>query len=985
MLKKIGLILSIAFFNTSIGSAQTNEKEYTLDWQVKSIKDPITGKSVNYMYIPEISGLHSKNDFPFISYSFEAGINAVYDITITQTVFESFNQELVPSNYKDKKADLSKLMTPFINQLCSREVNYTNIQLTPFQLNTSSKSFERLKSFKLILTKKQKLNTSLRSKTWKNSSILSSGSLVNIRIKNPGLYKIDKALLTKMGINASSIDPRNIKIYGMGGGMLPQNTNDIKYDDGEEMAIQVIGEQDGKFDDQDYILFYHKGPHVWEFDTASKSYNHIYNIYAEESGIYLTVGNSQGKRMGSIDRSTGNVNKTVNTFDDPYFYEKELTNLSHTGRTWYGEEFDKQTSFSFNFNFNDLSTEKSIIKTSFAGRTFNKSAIPFFDISINGNWVNSVPLVTTDPDYGSPYMIPISSKDEFTGSNSVNVKFDLQKSADYTAKGWLDYFEIINRRNLLFNGSTMSFRDTKTFNQTDLMYEIINGASKNILDISDVINPKIVVGQNNGNNLNIYDNNKDYLHEYIVFENGFLTPETWYAVTNQNIHNSNAVDMVILTHPDFMSEANRYADYKRAKGLRVKTITPQTIYNEFSCGVQDITAIRNYMKMLYDKATSVNDKPKYLLILADGSYDFKDRVKNNTNLVPTYESFDSYTTYSFCNDEYYGTLDDGEGYLIDSQEEGLDVAVGRIPVETALEAKQMVNKLIHYNSYESFGDWRQYVTVIGDDEDGNIHLQQAETVSNYIQTAEPGLNLNKLYLDAYEKKVIDGIPSYPDVKDELKRILDKGCLIVNYSGHGGPYQWAHEKIFDVTDIDALKNYNYLPIFMAATCDFGPFDNPELRSAGEKLMLSNVGGGIAYLGTSRIANTGQNNPFNKGLFEKNMFEIKNGKYQTIGEAYMKIKNGGINLLRNFYLMGDPSLDLGLSVNKVVTTHIQNKPVNIKGDTIKALQYVTISGEIQDINNNIISDFNGTVFPTVFDKAVKYRTLGNVSSSIPLEFY
>ena len=980
MLKKIFSVLTFILLLFIQINAQDIEQTYELHWKNIEQKDLISSKSKYQLVDDELTHINIQCKIPEITISKEAGTQFLYDVKIVNEVFESFDQKYLVNNQSTISEQTKKLfMVPQVSFTKSRMVNYTVLNILPFKLGSDNNTILRLKSFTLVYSKRQQLNTTLRGVNWKNNSILASGTFINIRIKKAGLYKLDKALLDKMGINIEGVDPRTIKMYGMGGGMLPQNTNSSFYNDPEEMAIQVIGEQDGHFDNEDYILFYHKGPHVWNFNSTIKRYSHEYNIYSEESGIYLGITPGLGKRMQSINKSTGTPSSIVSDFDELYFYEKDLANLSHTGREWYGEEFDKTTLFNFNLNLPDANTNQSYYINSYiAGRTFNRTSTPYFKVYINGNYIDTISITPTYPDYGDPYMMPSYSSNSFQGSNQLSIEYELEKSSDFTAKGWLNYFEIISRRNLIFTGSTMQFRDSKSFGNADVKYQIRNASQAKLLDVSDPLNPSMIIGEISGSDLNIYDQNLN-LHEYIVYNNDFLTPETWYKSGNQNLHNNNFYDLVILTHPSFQSEAIRYATYKKDKGLRVQVIDPQTIYNEFSCGVQDITAIRNYMKMLYDKASSIQDKPKYLLIFGDGSYDFKDRLKNNTNFIPSYQSFDSHTSGSFCNDEYYGTLDDGEGYLNDFIEEGLDVAVGRIPVGNALEAKQMIDKLIHYNSNESIGDWRQYITIIGDDGDNDTHRSQADHVAGYIQAAEPGLNINKLYLDAYEKKIVNGVPSYPDVNDELKRILDRGCLIVNYSGHGGPYQWAHENIFNVTDINNLKNYNHLPIFMAATCDFGPFDNPEIVSAGERLMLSNKGGAIAYIGTSRIANTGQNEPFNKGLFYQNMFEVKNGKYPTIGEAYLKLKVANGNWLRNFYIMGDPSLDLGLPVNNVVTTHIRNKQVNIAGDTIKAFQLVQIKGDIKDKNNNLIADFNGTVYPTVFDKTLTYKTLGNDPAS------
>lgn len=957
--------------------SQTSTESIRLDWKDYTIQDPVTGVLKKFMEVPEKVWTDRTSGCPVFSIKRPAAEGEQFKVTISEAVYEACPSYFQPTWSQVNR--LPKTEAPEILVTHWRDNHYASVRFSAVRENPTTHKPERLTQFNLNWIPEKKFISGNRAVQWKSHSILSSGKLIRIKIPTTGLYKIDRGLLTKMGFNMDQIDPRNIKIYGMGGGMLPQNSAASFYNDPEEMHIKVSGEQDGRFDNEDYILFFARGPHTWNYDATSRRYIHQYHIYSEETAVYLSIGNTPGLRIQKINGNSGNGQLNVNAFDDIFFYEKELTNLDKSGREWYGETFDKVTEQTFSFNFTDpVLNDTFYIHTEVAGRSFERTNTPGFNIYINNNFNSRINLPWTTPTYGDPYMMPGESHTSFPATSSAQVKLQYEKSGDFSAIGWLNYIEVTARRNLRFSGNSLFFRDSKSIGLSEVKYTVSGAGGNSIWDITDPVHPAEILGNsvNGGVDLEFYANNV-IQREYVVIGNNFSVPEFWNTMGNQDLHATPAIDMVILTHPDFKAAANRYADYKKASGLTVLVTDPQTIYNEFSCGVQDITAIRNFMKMLYDRGKISGNSPKYLFILADGSYDYKDRIKNNTNFVPTYQSFDSYSSGSFCNDEYYGTLDDGEGYLSDSRAEGLDVAVGRVPVESLNEAQQMVDKLMHYNNPASFGDWRQYITFIGDDGDNNVHESSADRVAGYAQSAEPGLNLNKLYLDAYEKKIVDGVPSYPDVHDELIRLLDRGCLIVNYSGHGGPYQWAHEKIFDVSDIDNLKNYHHLPIFMAATCDFGPFDDPEFRSAGERLMLSTKGGGIAYLGTSRIANTGQNDPFNAGLFVNNMFKIQNGRYPTIGEAYVKLKaNSNMpDPLRNFFLMGDPSMDLGLPVNVVNTTHINQKPVNTQGDTIQALQTVTIAGNITDLNGHMLSDFNGTIFPTVFDKEMEYKTLGN----------
>jgi len=243
----------------------------------------------------------------------------------------------------------------------------------------------------------------------------------------------------------------------------------------------------------------------------------------------------------------------------------------------------------------------------------------------------------------------------------------------------------------------------------------------------------------------------------------------------------------------------------------VAVVTQQQVFNEFSSGTPDVSAIRNFMKMFYDRAGGTANSCRYLLLFGDGSYDNRGSgdKKYNTNLILTYQSGESLSpTASYVSDDYYGLLDTDE-QMYDGL---LDIGIGRLPASDIEEASSLVEKIIGYDNPDKQGGWRNQLCFIGDDEDSNIHMRQADELANYVGDHYPVYNSNKIYLDAYPQEELSTGPSYPDVTRAINDQVNRGALIINYTGHGGTQGLAHEKILTTNEIRSWTNKEKLPLF-----------------------------------------------------------------------------------------------------------------------------------------------------------------------------
>ncbi len=859
----------------------------------------------------------------------------------------------------------------------TREQPLLNIHINSIRRIPGSDKAEKLISFERDVFLYETDGLKNDEIQYADNSVLASGNWYKIRVAESGMYKLGYADLQNLGLNPASIDPRHIRIYANGGGILPEANNVSRHDDLVENPIIVVGEEDGVFNQNDYVMFYAEGALTWYFYNPTGYYRHQTNYYDDYSYLFLTVDKGPGKRIETIDTPSATV-VTIDDFLDHQLHEQELVNLSNSGRVWYGELFDVNLSRDFNFHFPNLIREKEAwIEVDVAGRNFGTAA---FQVFIDGQMHRNLNIEATQQSGGYEYAKPNWAQFAFSPkSDQINVKLNFNRSLN-TARGWLNYISINSWRKLKFTGSQLFFSNHRLKEQTVFKYLLADAnASVEVYEITEPTNIKRMATSQSGNSLS-FNAAADRRRSFIAINRSeeLRTPELIGSVANQNLHAIRNIDYLIISHPDFLSEAERLAEYHRNhSNLTVYITTPDKIYNEFSSGSQDITAIRDFNRMLYTTA-SPGKKLRYLLLFGDASFDYKDKLQNNTNFVPTFQTLSSLDlTYSIATDDYYGFLDQNEG---GSTLNLLDIGIGRMPVESLEEAKAMVDKIFSYVETDEkvMGPWRNEVTFLADDGDTNRHLTDAEELSAVIQTSNNEFNITKIYLDAYPQIATPSGQKAPEVNDAINKKMEQGTLIFNYSGHGGEVGLGEERILEIADILSWRNRNKLPIYITATCEFSRYDDPTRRSAGEMVYLHPEGGAIAMFTTARATFSGTNLRLNKAIFQNNMFSKEAGEYVRFGDIIRKSKIKGDDNDRKFVLLGDPALKLAFPKNKVITTHINGKEIGSSMDTLKALDRVIINGFVADANGQKLNGFNGELHITVFDKEVRITTYGDQSS-------
>lgn len=817
-----------------------------------------------------------------------------------------------------------------------------------------------------------------QTSSWASHSVLASGKWIKLAIKSNGIYRITYSDLQKMGFNPANINPSNIHIFGNGGGMLPEVMGTPLSDDLTENAIWIEGQADGHFDINDYILFYGKGPDTWNYDNQQHLFVHQKNIYSDQSFYFLTIDNSNGLRVKSKNQSTSIPTHQVTTYNDYAVYEKDELNIIKSGRQWFGKDLLNGQPAVISFQFDNVDeTVPAKVTLSAAARSTLQSSIDIkFGTQQAQLSIDPISLNSFTNDFAFTSLGTYS----FTLPKS---KFDLTLSYNKTsevATAWLDFVEVNLRRKLIYLPGQFQFRDISSYGQANTArYTLTNGATATVWETTDPLHPSKINAVQSGSDLS-FALSADTLRSFIAFDNSsFLLPEIIGTVANQDLHAVQVPDLLIVTNPLFIDAAKRLADFRTSNdGLKVLIATTDDIYNEFSSGAQDLSAIRYFCKSLYDRSTS-SKKLRYLLLMGDGSYDYKNRITPNTNFVPVFESLNSVSTISsYATDDYFGLLDNGEGS--GSSNDNIDIGIGRLPVKTASEANALVEKIIHYSTNTPLvnGDWRNSICFVADDKEYNIFMEQSEELANDVSTINPNFTIDKIYLDAYPQVSAASGKTYPAVNQAINQRLNKGTLLINYTGHGGESGWADEKVLTLNDIANWQTYNNLPIFITATCEFSRFDDPLLTSAGEQILLNPNGGGVALFSTIRLTFGTPNLSFNKSLL-KNWLS-PSGLQLRIGDVLKLAKSENENSVntQKIILLGDPTMHLASPRYKVITSFINDKVPG--SDTLHALSKVTVKGFIAGNNDSKISTFNGMLYSSVFDKPSLINTLGNDGETV-----
>jgi len=997
--KYISIILLFLFY----GSKASEQIERKLDWQ-----KPI--KSADNTYLPYFMtasyGSFSATMPEYTEVFDPADLNGSLSLELDSMLFEPLPASeiaLIDVSLLNKTNELIVKQSIEYQRRQAR-ILYT---LLPFRQNPENGQLERLVYFRLKPSAlKSALIANETQKTYTSNSVLKTGKWFKIKISQEGVYKLTYKELKNIGIE----EPENIRVYGNGGKMLSTQNIDFRHDDLVENAIYVNDGGDGIFGDGDFILFFGSSPHTWKYDETSGIFKHSLNKFNDYSYYFLTSSLGRGKTIPIENNEGLNLiaTDTISTFNDYKFHEKELFNLFRSGSEWYGEQFNFQESYEFNdFNFpNIIPLEQANIALQLLARSPD---ISYYNISVFNENIHRAEMKKVNAGSETAAFASIFENNFKINpkSNNINIKISYDKLGNNLAYGFLNYIAVNARRQLIMTEGQLLFRDIKSRGIEKVgLFSIGNTKAQTMVwDISDITAPvQIPLTYAGGNGTFITATQA--LRQFIAFNSeNALSPITTGSdlgmVENQDLHGLPAADFLIISHKRFLAQADTLAAMRRREGMTVHIVTPEQIYNEFSSGSADVSALRDYVKMFYDRAENESTMPKYLLLFGDGSFDNRSSIENgNTNYILTFQSGNSIIqNASFTSDDFFGMLDEDKPDETISSSGGtlrgmLDIGIGRLPVKTTEEAELLIKKIKKYESSDSYGNWRNMHTFISDDEDWDIHMLQANSLADYASNQYPDFNVTKIYMDAYKQIISSAGETSPDAAIALQNRVSKGTLILNYTGHGGIRNITSENIMNGDIVKTWENFDKLFLFVTASCEISRFDELSIENTGseyttrklkedltlgEKVLLHDKGGAVSLFSTTRLVYSNENQTIHTNFY-KNL--LANKQSNRLGDISRIAKNAtGVSVNnRNFSLLGDPTLRLAIPQSSaVVTDSIWDNNKNIKSDTIKALGFYRVYGKVVMQDGNIDSSYNGKLYPVIYDKPLLKKTLVNHPST------
>ena len=855
--------------------------------------------------------------------------------------------------------------------------------------------FYRIKNFKIKLRKDVVYNNLPKKTEFSNQSVLSNGwDWYKLGISNDGVYKIDYNFLLSNGIIDGPLPSTQIHLYCNNLGMLNTTNGNYRPDDLLEHTLFFNDGNDGTFSPGDYMLFYAKGSDriIWN----NQHFSHVNHLYADSSFCFIGIGSGGVNLIDTVNHLNQTYSAEVNEFWDFDYINDDRVNLLKSGSIWLGDVFDLTNQYDYSFPFTSIG-DSSFVKIRVVSKSTSSPAsfnLSLFgqnrNISINGS--------------GSSYLSDAgrASVNEYYFLNTPNSNFNMtltyNNNGSPSSKGYLDYIEVNCKRQLSVDKSAFDFRITNNIP----IWSKINLQNSNsvqmIWDITDLTNVKSLAFQQNGAALYFIDEIDSVKHYTTISGNAFPAPSFIQKVVSQNLHGLSTPDMIIITNGNFMQAADELKLFHESDGLLVHIVTDQQIFNEFSSGMRDATAIKQFLRMFYVRENgSPQHIPKYCLLMGDGTYDNRNILGHGNNLLPVFESAESLVKVNtYASDDYFAIISDGGSML---NTDLLNIAIGRLTVSTQQEAMDVVRKIKHYQTIDTLnnaigcsinssnsvlGDWRNKVVLVSDDEDNNAYFNDIEIMASKIEQTKPTANITKIHADAYAQQSTAVGERIPAAESAIEERVNDGSLIVNYIGHGGETGWAHEQILTVPTIQNWSNLSSMPVFMTATCEFGRFDDHDRVSAGEFVLLNPNGGGVGLYTTTRLVYATPNEWLNRYFYDT-VFDLVDYKAQRLGDIYKGTKNkfamfSADQNYRKFALLGDPALKLALPEIHVIID-------SLSSDTIKALSELKVFGHIEDQYQNIYNNYNGKVYLTFFDKKATFNTLGtnSGSSSSPFQMW
>ncbi len=748
-----------------------------------------------------------------------------------------------------------------------------------------------------------------------------SGNWVKLSLQDRGVYAVDYSDLDGAGVDAGAIDPETFRVFFGGGLSVPKNVTEPRPEWMTECDIHVEGEGDGSFDLDDRVIFCAVGIDDWvdelEIENSIEPYHE--NMFTNDTVYWLTwenEGTSSGfteppKRMLEDDLQDSPNPLVVESYRARQHFERNIYDFLGRSDNWFWFEMRRTGQSETRYFHEQLDHVRvdstGLLRARLDGNSSNSSVFPDHHVLF---YLNDTEAYVGEWDGYSRLIFESDGLPMREGYNSFQITVPREGEEFEEDYVLIDWFDLEYWRELWVGDGQLRFGSS---GKTGVVEYSLTGSGTSDVDVFKVIDKysvRTVPGVGPAAERVVFQDDVADTASYVaVGTGGYRTPAVELD-TFGDLRTPAGADYLMIVYDGFYDEALRLKAYRQSAtggGFSAQLVRTSDVYDEFSWGLTDPTAIRDFLKYVWD---NTDPPPTHTILIGDASYDYR---QYQSSSIPTYLP-PVYTGSSYWPaDQWFVGFESVTNY-------DPAMALGRLTARSTSELATIIDKIERYEGETMFGTWKNRALIVGDDEfkgDNDptqpeyYHTTQAEQIATDVLPW--ALDRVKVYLMEYD---YDAAGNKSGARRDIIDAWNDGALLMNYTGHGNELLMAHENVFLLDDVPRLHNIDALPLFFAASCRLNRFDMPTGDSLGEALLKSPIGGTVVSIGSTRDSGAGQNSVLNRA-FLRQMFGNQQDEPATaldVGQAFQAgfIETSGSSSTwtnnTRFAVIGDPAVQL-----------------------------------------------------------------------------
>jgi len=704
-------------------------------------------------------------------------------------------------------------------------------------------------------------------------SFETSANWLKMRVTRQAAHAVSPADLRNVGVSPASVDPRTIRVFSGTGLPLPENVTAPRPDWMVECDILVEGESDGVFDEGDRVVFCAFGPDGWACDMGlAPAEEPYYENPLSPSNVYWLTWESPGtpsgfsgepRRMQEDDLQSSPSATPADAYWARDHLERNIYEWLGASDNWFWQQMQQSPlpeRRQFTHQLNRVRTDSTAVLRVRVEGISAAAANPDHHtrFSLNGELVH-----VAEWEGETRLIVEIADVPVVEGDNTLEIFLPRQGDSFRDDRILVDWYDLEYWRELWAADGQLVFGSSGRTGEIRYTVGGLAGQDVSVFKVLDRYTTRTVPGVttesgSNGFRAVFNDDVADTASYIVVSPEALVTPRISRDAP-AGLRTVTAADYVMIAHDDFYDAALRLRSYRESAaggGFRVRLVRVSDVYDDFSWGLQDPTAIRDFLKHVWDHE---DVPPTHALLVGDTSADYRGYLASTTPCyIPAHYDPATYSRLAPI-DAWYVGFSGVTSYF-------MAMALGRLPARSVSEINAMIDKIIRYESAPVFGPWRNTAILVADDQFKQpdlpgyccefFHTEQTEQLSTDVLPWP--LDRRKIYLMEYPA---DAVGKKPAARADIIEAWNRGAILMNFTGHGNEIVLAHESVFLYDDVSLLRNIDALPLFFAASCRLNRFDQQTVDSMGELLMKSPAGGSICSIGSTRDSGAFQNASLN----------------------------------------------------------------------------------------------------------------------------